>query len=216
MEDNRKELEYHTTEYLLNLTCTYKEFIEFVEKKFPNSIIDDEDGEPLEIRLPSDQWASWRERTFPGIKPKIVNALFFSYIRFEVLSRNPLDLKGTHYWIDDKYFIDDKSQDTVRKFIALVNNYYGRIDTVSSDQDLPKPIPKIRTGPKPKLSDDEKYQIVNNRYKDENASLTLNQYLDNLSRENIDLDKMIDENQFYEMRTYLIKNGLLIEKDVSI
>jgi predicted S18 family serine protease len=80
-------------------------------------------------------------------------------------------------------------------------------------ENLPNLLTKLRRGPKPKLSDNEKYQIVNDRYKGENASLTLNQYLDKLSSNSTDLEMMIDENQFYEMRTYLIENKLMTEEN---
>jgi hypothetical protein len=132
METNWKEAECHTTEYpILNLTCTYKEFVEFIEeieknkkRDFPISIISNEDGDSFEIRLPSKEGYENIEKTFHNIEHRYM--LFAPLIRFEVLSRCPLSLKPTHYWIIN----DAEAQERAIKFFKLINDYYERVDTV--------------------------------------------------------------------------------------
>jgi hypothetical protein len=106
----------NTTKYSLDLTCTYKEFIEWVKQKFPLAILD-EYGETLEIRLPSKEYNERVEREFSGI-PSMKKII--SPIRFEVVSSNPLRLEGTYSWSFDK----DKNK--FRDFIGLANNYFIR------------------------------------------------------------------------------------------
>jgi hypothetical protein len=108
---------FNTTRYLLNLNCTYKELMDWINKEYPEALLKEKGvGEnKFELAL---------SPTYFDPNPKISPAVL-SFIRFEVLRPYPLDLEGIHYWIFDN------SQDKVREFIARVNNTFPRFDIVN-------------------------------------------------------------------------------------
>src|SRR5258706_908035 len=132
-----QEAAFKKSKHSLNLDCTYKEFIEWIKQKFPNSLLE-ENGNTFNVYLPSKEYLEDMKKVLPEARPETISKTV-SHLVFEVVSSKPLRLEAIYSY----YF--DKDEAKAKDFITLANNYFGQKANMQGDAGgaESKPLPRI-------------------------------------------------------------------------
>src|SRR5687768_11040217 len=101
MIEERQQATYKEKKYPpLNLACTYAQLVEWIRQEYPLAVLFKADGNAFDVYLPSEEFRNQAKRIFPAFEvEKSVQLSLTSFIRFEILSDNPLILEGVHYHV---------------------------------------------------------------------------------------------------------------------